>query len=508
MLTISIILLLIALILMPIGIRGRVAARGRFCKACGFDLQGIELSQEGTPCPECGRLVGRPRTIRPIRREKRKLMITLAAVLFVIGAGLFGIHITGNTSSVFAVMPDRVVLSASERGFDEAIDELIVRLGANNQPPKWVWDGAIRAALTHQRDTDQEWKPRWGEIISLAIQHNKLGEEQLAQFLQNGHLIEMWLRDRIRAGDSYVSYWCEQTLSRTSALNRADTGFMLRVANTASGVKFDGQEHENVQIRGGMLSSGFMIPRAGSYGSSATGSGVMIPSSVRDRLKAGDTFELWMDVQLTLESRIDDTVIEADPIRFTQSVTVVGDEDPIVRVVDDPSAAKRVREGISIEPITIRDVQPMAVSSYREFAYTSILFTAKPRAIAGTLYLRRHAGGEMFKVASLASLAKPVDMKQSPTPLISHSHQITIQINTEDQERVKAFERVTSDGVVDVVFRTDPAAAESNAKISEVVDLDLVFVGVPLLRKDSDQMISITKGSEDIKIPASEYVED
>ena len=507
MLIVSIVLTLIALVFLAVGLRGRIAARGRFCGACRFDLQGIELPPEGTPCPECGRPVGPKRTIRPIRREKRRGVIVVASVLFIIGAGLTTLHVTGNTASMFAVMPDRVVLAASERGFDEAIDELIVRLGASEQPPKWVWEGAVRAGLAHQLDTNQEWNPRWGEVISLAIQNNKLTKDQLAAFVRNGSGVKMWLRERIRVGDSYVSYWCQQSMSRMTAQTRFDTGFMLSISNSSSGVTFESQEHQNEQTRGGMMGTSFIIPRVGSFGTSATGSGVTIPAEVRDQLEAGDTFELWMDVQLTLTSRTDDTTIEAEPIRFTQTVTVVGADEPIVRVVDDPPAAKRTRENMSIEPIVLRNVQNAGSSGRLEFARTSIQFTAKPRAISGTLYLRRHTRGELFEAATVTSLAQPVDMTQNPVPQIRHSNQITIQIDMNDWERIEAFERVTSDGVVDVIFRTDPAIAESNAKISEVVDLDLMFVGVPVF-EEGDERYQPVPGSDEMKTPASEIVED
>ncbi len=507
MLNVSIVLVLLAIALMLIGLRGRIAARGRFCGACRFDLQGIELPPEGAPCPECGRPVGPKRTIRPIRREKRRGNIVVASVLFIIGAGLTTLHVTGNTASMFAVMPDRVVLAASERGFDEAIDELIARLGASEQPPAWVWDEAIQSALAHQIDTSQEWNPRWGEVISLAIQNNKLTKDQLAAFVRNGSNIMMWLRERIRVGDPYVSYWCQENSGRTSALTRADTGFMLSISNSSSGVTFEGQQHQNAQTRGGMMGSAFVLPRAGSFGSSATGSGVMIPAEVRDRLEPGDTFELWMDVQLTLTSRVNDTTIEAEPIRFTQTVTVVGADEQIVRVVDDPPAAKRTRENMSIEPIVLRNVQADGSSGMREFASTAVHFTAKPMAVSGTLYLRRHTGGELFEAATVSSQAQPVDMTQTPIPQIRHSHQITIQIDTEDRERIEAFERVTSDGVIDVFFRTDPAIAESNAKINEVVDLELMFVGVPVFEQ-GDERYQPVPGSDEMRTPASEYVED
>ncbi|MCR9074516.1 MAG: zinc ribbon domain-containing protein [bacterium] len=507
MLTLAIIFIVISSLLLALGLRGRVAARGRFCGACGFDLQGIELPPEGAPCPECGRPVGPKRTISPIRREKRRGIIVIAAVLFLVGAGLTTVHLTGNTASMFAVMPDRVVLAASERGFDEAIDELIARISASEQPPAWVWDGAVRAALEHQLDTDQEWNPRWGEVISLAIQNSKLSVDQLAAFARNGSGMKMWLRERIRAGDSYVSYWCTHSMSRTPALTRFDTGYMLRIGSSSDGVVFEGEEFTNQHASGGMMGTSFIIPRAGSFGSSATGSGVMIPKEIRDRLEPGDTFELWMDVQITLTSRTNDTTIEAEPIRFTQTVTVVGEDEPIVRVVSDPPAAKRARENMSIEPIVLRDVDLTGASSRREFANTSVQFTAKPKSIAGTLYFRHHTTGELFEAASFSTPAKPVDTTQTPIPQLRHSHQITIQIDTDDRERIEAFERVTSDGVVDIVFRTDPSVAESNARISEVVDLELMFVGVPVY-EEGDERLQSMPGSDENKTPASAYVED
>lgn len=506
MLIVSLILIPIGLVLLVLAMRGRVVARGTFCRACGFDLHGLGSDQESSKCPECGRAVGQPGTTRAIRRSKSRRLTVVSIVLLLIGVGLSAVHFSGNASSFYAAMPHRVVLSASKWGDDTAIDELIVRLGPKKQTPEWVWEDAIGLAMAHQQDERQQWKPRWGEVLSLAIQANLLSDEQLASVVRNGTRIDVWLRSKIRPGDSYVGYLCETRSKRISAMTRVDTGYMLDVEILDGGVVENGVEVSNGIGGGSSSATSFIFNTSGPTGMMATGSRFMLPASMRKNLKVGDSFEVYMDVQIKLRARTADRVIQAEPFRFTQQVTVVGEEEPIVTAFQDPIAAKQIREGMSIEPLMALNSEKVMMGTQSEVATSTLILTAKPKSISGTLYLRHHLDGELFEGPTVTSIATPIDPNQNPPASIRHSHQLSFYIKEDDLERREAFNRVIRDGVVDVVFLTDPSVSESNPKIDEVVDLRLVFVGVSVIVIGSDLAQGIDP-SETVT-PASVYIED
>ena len=506
MIFIAIILVLIALLLLVIGLRGRIVGRGVFCRGCGFDLEGIDHHKTDSLCPECGRSVADPGATRAIRRAKRKGMLVVGMILCVQGIGLAGVQLSGNSASLYAVMPDRVVLKASQWGDNDAIDELIVRLNPKSKPAEWVWEEAIDAALAYQADESQKWKPQWGEVFSLAMQGNRLSDAQIAKMIRNGIQIDVWLRDKIRPGDSYVGYLCEQRSKRLSALARYDTGFMLRVGMSSGGMIEDAVENPNVNNGGASSGTSFIFNTSGPTGMMATGSGVMLPKSLRSKLQVGDTFEVYMDVQITLRSTTVDREIKAEPFRFTQRVEVVGEDEQIVDVIQDPTAARQFIEGLQIEPIMAMSAEKVMRGMQREVANSSVVFSAKPRSVSGTLYLRHHTDGELFEASRIVTDARPVDPNQNPTAQFRHSYQISVQIDEDDLARREAFNRVVHDGVVDVVFLTDPSPAETNPKIDEVVDLQLVFVGVPVIvvGSQADQGIDPSKNMT----PASELEDE
>jgi hypothetical protein len=481
MLFIACAVLLISLALLVLGWRGRVSGRGVYCRSCRFDLGGIDISLDDARCPECGRSISSTHAPRSVVRSKCRPMIVSGCVVFLLGAGLAAMSVGSNAAKIYGVMPDRLVLSATEWGSSDALDELLTRLGSQEGANPWVWDAAIEQALALQEETSRAWDPRWGEVIALAWQGQHLSDEQMIRFAVNGAPIQVWLRDRIRIGDAYVSYLIEQRNTRASGLNRMQTGFMLSISTLQSGIITDGVEIPNRYGGGGSSSSSFAISRFGSSGSSSSGSGVMIPSPQREQLRSGDEFTVYMDVQLTLRSQTDDYEIKAEPVRFEQRVRVVGEDEPIVRVIDDPLAAKQVREGLSIEPFIGLTLDSIDRYQGQEHVSSQLTFTAKPRAVAGKLYFRHHIDGELFEAGSFSTTAHVIDLNQTPVPQISHMHQVQVRIDQDDPERMEAFERITRDGVVDVILRTDPSAAESNARLTEIVDMECEFVGVPVL---------------------------
>ncbi|CAN0595514.1 unnamed protein product, partial [Laminaria digitata] len=179
-----------------------------------------------------------------------------------------------------------------------------------------------------------------------------------------------------------------------------------------------------------------------------------------------------------LVSTSDASEIPMEPIRFTQRVTVVGSDEPIVEVVRDPISAKQLLEGTSISPILGLRTDAPDRQAYDDAGGFSLNFTQRPRAIAGTLSLRHHLGGELFEATTLNVVATPERTGQGIWNFMS-GHSISIDPN--DHERNAMYQRVTRDGVVDVIFRTDPQAASMNPKITQIVDVDMIFPGVPVV---------------------------
>ena len=87
----AIALVVLGVIVLWIGIRGRRMDDHPICRRCGFDLFGLPESSQ--LCSECGADLKRHRAIRIGHRQKRKGIISAAVVLILIGS--MGTGLTG-----------------------------------------------------------------------------------------------------------------------------------------------------------------------------------------------------------------------------------------------------------------------------------------------------------------------------------------------------------------------------------------------------------------------------
>ncbi|MAO23212.1 MAG: hypothetical protein CMJ35_09585 [Phycisphaerae bacterium] len=499
MLTIAILITILGLLVLMLGLRGRIAQRGTFCRRCRFDLAGIETHGDDAKCPECGRPIGTPGTTRSVRRAKSKGVIVLSVVLLLMGIGVGAVALTGNTSKFYEFMPNRVVLFASQWGVDEALDELLARLGATKPNEQWVWDDAIKLAMDSQADRSLTWNPRWGEIISRAWQGNHLSEEQKLQIATNAYEYEYLVRDRVRIDAPYISHTLKEHSARHTAITQFQTGYKLRFSDYASGGRFGDQAWENPV--GGSMSSTFSFPRQGFTGHSAMGGGITVPSRIREQLSVGDELEIYYEFQLRLERLSDTSITESVPIRFERTVRVIGAGEPIVQVIDDPVSAKAITKGASIEPLTGVVLGSVQYGRYDELAATTMNFTHLPEPLSGEVFLQHPIDGERVFVGTVA-------LQEQPKKRTNWTHSVPLPIHMGNEtDMVETIRRVTRDGVVDVIFQTDPKAAERNPMIDEVVDLEFHFDAVPVEWFESmGEMYQARVQSA--PIPASEHSED
>jgi len=117
------ILLVVSVLLVTTGWRGRRVGAEPHCKACGFDLSG--LTDEQPRCPECGADVGEPSAIVPGVRQRRprRLGVGLAGLALCATLGWFGVQGRLSTASLLASLPSGWMIGyavrAEERPFAE-----------------------------------------------------------------------------------------------------------------------------------------------------------------------------------------------------------------------------------------------------------------------------------------------------------------------------------------------------------------------------------------------------
>lgn len=481
MLVLALSVCLLALLLLIFALRGRVVERGVFCRRCRFDLSGIELDAPDSRCPECGRAIGTGKLPRKTRRTRSKIMGTLAGMLLMISLVLAGISLSGNAPAVYKHMPDRVVVYSAVWGSDLALDELLTRLSVPGPAPDWLWNRAIEGALAWQSDTSKPWDPRWGEIVSIAWQTDHLTEEQIARFVRNGTMPEVYIRNRYRKGDPWIGYSVVIKDRRLSALNQYASGYMHSVGRTKSGGIVRDKEWESPA--GAMGRKELILPPRAGGSSVGLGSSIRVPPEVSEQMQVGDEFEVFIEFEHDLRRIRDDTQIKVPPFRVSRTLTVVAPDEPIVTVLDDPRKAQQVLASARISPIIGQENLAETSRDYYEASCT-ITFVNLPYSVAGHIWLRNQTDGELYEADQL-SLHAP--QRDDPISKGTLGYSIGVSRTRDKPEKLEAFRRVTRDGVVDIVFITDPEAAIRNAQITEIVQVDLEFLSVQVILVNTDE---------------------
>ncbi len=207
MIIIGIVLLGVGLLVSILAFRGRVVARGQFCKKYRFDLAGLDLDAADARCPECGRGIHQESSRRTLLRRRSRLGLIAATLLLVSGFGAIGVGAAGKTNAIITAMPDSVVLWLTDLGVDEALDELVVRVSkVPGTMSAKSWDDAIEQGLAFQADKTLVWDVRWGEVLVIAMLEKCLVGDALYKFVESSLIAEFETRQIIQDEDQMVYY--------------------------------------------------------------------------------------------------------------------------------------------------------------------------------------------------------------------------------------------------------------------------------------------------------------
>ncbi len=217
-------------------------------------------------------------------------------------------------------------------------------------------------------------------------------------------------------------------------------------------------------------------------------------------MQPGDEFTVFVEFSTSLTRTGDGIAIETPPVRMTHPVRVIHADEPLVRLIDDSQAAEQIRSNTVISPIT--GIRLDADSAGMQSPECIITFVNPPSSVSGRLYLRHHTDGELYDAGPI-SLVAPARTSSNARWSTGYSVRFfSTQDHQNRKNQLEAFQRVTRDGVVDVIFRTDPEIAKLRARISEVVQVDLEFIGVPVMWYNSEDQLDASR-NQSKQIPAS-----
>lgn len=177
------------LFLLIFGLLGKRIDDHPWCRKCKFDLFGRAQDAERT-CPECGCDLSKAKAIRIGQRRKRRGMLIIGALFFVIG--LAGLGVKGYTDATHVDWQQHkpvwwLMREASQSPgptSDAALIELLHRQDTGELDASQVGD-LIELALMHQADISRPWQIQWGILVEEARTAGIATDDQWHRYVAN-----------------------------------------------------------------------------------------------------------------------------------------------------------------------------------------------------------------------------------------------------------------------------------------------------------------------------------
>jgi len=503
MLPIAITLLTLSLILLALALRGRLTARGLFCRKCKFDLQGLDPARPDPTCPECGRPLTTPKSTRPTLRRPHKPTLAGAAVLLLASAACFTLTSSNTTSRIITALPDRHIITLSRLGVGDALTELADR--AQRVPPMsdTDWQSAIRPALAHQADTTIPFDPRWGAVLAQAFQFGQMSRDQMRDYAVHGLTISAHIRNRTAHGSGLLAIRIQQEADRIAANTTQHNGITTQARLTyrpidAGWTGIPNQTPPNHDLP--TFSGNLWIPAAtpGLTGRSLNATPLRLHADW-STIQPNQHLTAYAQFELTLTFREGDEPIPLGRHRFEQQVRILPPDEPVVTTIHDDAVLNALRADMPVRILSVmlpaENDPPPPSSVY--MAFTAFPIQEIPKGIAGTVSVR--LGDEEWPLGRMVS--GPVRITGGGG--LNASTVVAWSVGPQDiPAAAETVRRWLDAGQVDIIFRTDPDTALDTVFIDEIHHADLIWPGVRL-RYVGSPSLRMSFSTADPTFPAS-----
>jgi hypothetical protein len=480
MIIIGIVLLGVGLLVSLLAFRGRVAARGVYCRKCRFDLAGLEIEADGAKCPECGSEVFLESARRGLIRRRSRVGLAAAAILMLAGSGGIWVGAAGKTGSMIAAMPDPVVLWLTDFGVDEALDELVVRVSkVPGTMSAKSWDDAIEQGLAFQADTALVWDVRWGEVLYQGLALGQMSDEQVGQYFMNAYEVELTVRDRVHPGDDGFGYLIAWERGRFRMTTGGILPYQFDPRVVAYGVVGEEPvwERDSGNRRGGRTV--WLYPHSTDKTSMLTSTWQM--KSYFDRAP-GQSVDVFFEYEIAVLPMSDDDPIFVERVRKEIAIQIIDRDKPIVPIYSDEEAVKLLLENLRIGSVRIK----YELDEAKEYSFTSILLAnfrneieLAPYALEVSLLLdgREIRVGELFDFSSV-NMIRSLQWNVGPWDKKAFAQGVEIHARLVEEETVT------------LIFRTKPELVSRDPRFERVLDVRFVFADVPIKFLDGSEEFS------------------
>ena len=449
-------------------VRGRVIQRGQFCQGCKFDLSGLDLMSSDAKCPECGRDVHCQEDRRDYLRKSSRVGIAVSSLLLL--AGIASISAQSKTSTIIASLPDPIILWLTDRGVDEALDELMVRSTA---VPTGMsddsWEHAIDSALEIQADTKIPWDKTWGEVIFQGLIKNRLDDQQLERYFANMDVSEIIVRDRVHPGVDGFGYMLQWSTKRNSMLTGGKIDYQLFHRVSAYGI--EGEDPIWTNEPGRKATNGYwLMPNPGGSWMRTT---TWNMAEHFDQAP-GHTVGVYFEYEMTLVPLGEQTPVFAHKAREEFEIQIISPDEPIVQRSKDEAGIALLMDNMQIAPIRVmKQIEAPRPNNYTQVLRTLLSSKVPLDQLALEVYLR--IDGQDIRVGSVTHNSSPDSFKGNAQWGINPDD----EPGREFAQQIHA--KLIENGVVTVIVRTNAELVEDIPGVDQVLGVEFMFDAVPVV---------------------------
>jgi len=219
-------------------IRGRLLNRHPHCRGCGFDLDGIDLS-EPNRCPECGRAVHTgTKSIRTGTRQRRPLLAVAGCLVLMVGITGVAWPKLSQIPSIrnidwYGHFPGPLLLRLEAGGDKEALAELHSRLIPGELSDEGL-QKLIDRSMAMLDDESVPWDERWGDVLLYAFVQHFMSDEQIHAYAKRSVVLTLKFKDQL--GTDRTSLRFVRGLERAER-GRGSFGFGSKLAEQGKNPK-------------------------------------------------------------------------------------------------------------------------------------------------------------------------------------------------------------------------------------------------------------------------------
>lgn len=488
-------LLVLGILALVRGLRGRLLNTHPHCRGCGFDLHGLHIESEAN-CPECGRSVrsGGP-SIRIGKRQRRPALISLGVLVMLLGIAGVGWQPLSRISGLqnidwYDYLPERMLLSLEAKGNTNALAELHSRLIPDELSDEGL-QKLVDRSLAMLDDESVPWDERWGDVLLYAFLTDRMSEEDAKSYLEHALAVRVEIADQIGPNVTTLQYTLTKYTperGKSSGAFRGQIGTVVGVSGFSrqpvSPYDFSGKSripHFAASGRGrpdrfgswltwpNENSGGWLPFRGGSIGS---GSDIrlapnketyQLPFAARFEVKKdGIPFHQW-------EIEINKVIKRVDhPLYYDQLTDVAQLERiaeslriPGIRVPDDPHAAQ--------------ELDSVAESSER---ITTINSSIKaPVGLLGDLWVENGVDRVRLDSVSISPLKESIySISTRNTTPGRQSGGVNYFI-----ENNAFWEQARARGAVDIIYEPDPNRKVMGGTVDNTIARGIIWRDVPVV---------------------------